>query len=285
MKYSSSRWLIGLVVVFLLAGCNTVKSLSDYSGTSLHSLGRFEAIDFGFVQYKTEAGRIGDIDRHLIDTFPEAVCNCPAYRLDDSITLLLYTALKSYFDGLAKLAGDEYANYSFDALKNAVAADSSIFKISGDTLEAYNQLAATVTKYVTLFYREKKLEEYITSSNASVQLLLHQFERILREGLSPFIDRERRDLIHLYKNVLYDPHATVYEKDRVAADYYEKRQVLNYRREQLDTYLAILQAIREGHQEAAVNIGKKSKKDLKTSLNKYADSLKNAQLRFDTLKK
>ena len=285
MKNYHSRWPAVLLAVLLLIGCNTVKSLSDYSGSSLTGLRRFEAIDFGFVQYKQEALRIENIDRHIIDTEPEAVCDCAVYRFDDSVTLLLYTALKSYFDGLSKLAGDEYANYSFDALANAVGADSSIFKLSGDTLDAYNQLASQVTKYVTLLYREKKLEAYISSANANVQLLLGKFELILRDGLTPFIERERRDLIHLYSNVLHDPHATLYERDRAAADYYEKRQALSYRREQLDTYLKILAIIREGHNAAAAEIGKKNKKDLKRSLNRYADSLKNAQLRFDILKK
>jgi len=103
--------------------CTNLKSVNQYSTNSLSATKKFEEIPYTFSQHCRDRCRIAAIDSFKI--YREIKCPCDQYKRADSVTQLVYRALRGYFDGLTRLSKNQLTNYQIDRLKKAVQDDAA----------------------------------------------------------------------------------------------------------------------------------------------------------------
>jgi len=101
----------------LFFGCINLKTVNHYSNNALKATQKFEEIPYTFLQHCIDRCEMSAIDSFKI--YREIKCPCDQYKRADSVTQLVYRALRGYFDGLTRLSNNQLTNYQIDRLKKA----------------------------------------------------------------------------------------------------------------------------------------------------------------------
>ena len=111
---------VGYVLIFFTAGltsCVNLKHVNDFSSTSLNSLKKFEEINYSFKQNCFDNCQNIKIQNLNLNSDE---CDCASNVKADSITLIIYSSLRGYLDGLTKLSKNDVTNYKMDAFTTAL---------------------------------------------------------------------------------------------------------------------------------------------------------------------
>jgi len=260
-------WTFGLA----LAGCVNLKSIHSYSTSSLKSLQKFEDIDYSFRKACQEECRIGQFEKQKIDPVP---CPCYDEKTADSVTLIIYKAIKGYYQGLADLSANELTGYKFNALAKALKEGNfGGLNVNKQQVDAYAKISAILTRAVTDGYRRKKLSLYIGDANESVKTLLQTMDFILVDNLSKRLETQGQRLQSFYFDLVEDSDASSYEKKKIIEEYDLDIGKLEMRKELVKSYARGLSTISRGHQELFENRAKLKASELKTLLVQHANDL------------
>jgi hypothetical protein len=216
----------------------------------------------------------------------ETGCHCDNFAKADNVTLLIYNAIKGYFDGLTNLSNKDLTNYNFDALKKSLTEGTfGNIKIDKNHVDAYSALSKILLKASTDIYRKKKLIEYIEDANAPIQILLSEFQFIIQNNLRGELDFKREKLYTYYKNMINNNTLTDYEKGMATTDYYQQLLEVTTKQNQIDAFAKSLKSMAEGHQKLYENRNKMQAKEVKELLTGYASDIQDIISEFNKLKK
>lgn len=284
-----------LFIISIASSCANLKQVNDYSSKSLTGIGKFEEINYGFKQHCIDECQFNAVRNFDIKREPE--CNCSIYETADSVTLLIYKAIKGYFGGLTNLSDNALANYDFDALKKSLTeGDFGSIKIETADVKAYSAISTILLHATTDIYRLKKLKEYIEQANGPIQVLINKFQYILQQNLEGELSFKKEKLYTYYKEMSFIYNAKTiqdstnrynmseYEKGKATIDYYQQLSIISQTQKQIDAFAKGLKSIADGHQKLYENRNKLNTKELKELIIQYSNNIQDLISEFNKLK-
>ncbi|WP_146260441.1 hypothetical protein [Algoriphagus chordae] len=284
-NYLFGKSLVLVLISFplVLSSCVNLKSVADYSATSIVSIKNFEQIDYSFLQHCLDRCTDEAIRKYEIKRAQE--CSCELYIEADSVTQVFYATIEGYFEGLGLLSQNELTNYSSDALVNAMTAEEfGPLKIDERLASAFSSLSNTLLRATTDSYRRKKLAQYIEEANEPIQVLLEKFEIIISSNLKGELRFKRERLYAYYMDMKMNQTLNSdYEKGKAATDYYQALEAIQRKEMELELFGESLAEIAEGHQVLYENRNKLSVKSLQDLLKVHSSNVKTLISEFNKL--
>lgn len=316
-----SFFYCSVCLILCLFSCTNLKQVNNYASTSYTCISKYDDIDYGFVRHDLEDSLLVFVSTYHIvrepaSTFAEA-------RKADSVTNLIYCAIKGYFDGLAKLSDPNLTNYNTDKLNTALAT-GQFGRVSVDSTHAsaYSKLTGAVLGLVSDAYRSNKLKKYIVEAKQPLDVLLKSFIFILDRDLKGEL-RAKKSSLYAYYSALgkidqndeknfydlindqgnqdskkidpsYKKEFLIFNKklnsiykfelQKAATDYYQQVSEINLKLQQIDVYIKSLHEIQEGYQKLYDNVDKISEANVKDEISGSAGKIKTMISSFNNLK-
>ena len=276
-------YLFLLPFLFCFFSCVNLKTVSDFSATSLVSVNNFEQIDYTFLDHcidrcEDEAIKKFEFQRAL-------ACSCGVYVEADSVTQVMFQAIGGYFDGLGNLAQNELTTYSTDAVVNSLAAkELGPLQIDENLAGAYSAVSNVMLRATTDLYRRRKIAAYIGEANEPMQVLLSSWQVIIRTNLKGELRFKKERLYAYYMDMkMNNTLQSDYEKGSAAGDYYRALRDIQRKEKQMDLFAEGLGEIAKGHQVLYENRNKLSVKNLAVTMLGYSGQVKVLVSEFNKL--
>lgn len=313
---------LGLACLLLcLCSCTNLKQVNSYASAASAGISKYDDIDYGFAEHETDDSLLTFISTYKIVREPGEASS--EAKKADSVTNLIYNALKAYFDGLAKLSDANLTNYNTDKLNNALTT-GRFGRVTVDSTQAnaYSKLTGAILGLVSDAYRSNKLKKYIVEGKQPLDVLLKSFIFILSRDLKGEL-RARKSMLYTYysglgkidpndeKNLyklVNDPANTYskkidtgyrkelllfnkklnaiykFELQKAATDYYQQIAEIDLKEQQIDVYVKSLNEIQAGYQKLYDNVDKISEANVKDEVSSEAGKIKSLISSFNNLK-
>ena len=271
-----------LLLTIGLSSCVNLKYVNNFSSASLNSIKKFETISYSFKQCCLDNCLNKKINNLNLDTED---CDCKLDEKADSVTLILYNAIKGYFDGLDNLSDNELTNYKMDGLTKALnEGNFGSIKIEKKQVDAYSNISKVLLRAFTNEYRKNKIKGYVTEANEPVKVLIACLDLNLSGNLTGKLNLQKQRIQSYYFDLTKDPTLSSFEKRQVVKDYYQQLAVIEARQNELCTFSKALKIIAEGHQKLALNIDNVNSAELKGLLFQYACDIRDLVTEIEKIK-
>jgi len=263
--------LTGLLV--LGVGCANLAPITEFADISAQSAAYTDLVT-QYVQFPERQKRFQPSSQHaLLDQMTRD-------RAAQRERLLLRQALiEEYMDALGQLAADEPVKYDkeLDALGKAVAAN----KFAGEKdAAAFGSVSKILFRAVADDWRQGKLRELITESNAPFQDVVGALKLIVDQGFAGDTANEEIAIRNYYQPIVLSSK----DKAGIAAleEWKDTRLAeVRVRRQAITDYSIVLSRIASGHQKLYDKRDDLGNKDLLQLMSRYAKELRK---RFEALK-
>ncbi len=271
-----------LMLVAVMYSCVPLNHVSEYASNALNGLTAYEQLSLDFEKACRAHCLVDKLDslNMYIDN-----CDCRPDHKADSITLLLYNALKGYFDGLASLADNELTTYKMDELSKALAGNEfGKIQLSEEQAGAYAAISGILLKAITDEYRKKRIGTYVQEADGSVAILIDWLDFNIAGNLQGKINVLQDKYRSYTKEILRDTTVSKFDKRAVLLVYWEKTGETEKWKEEIVAYSHALQKIKEGHHELAENAANLKAGEVKKALLQYASDIDNIISEINKLK-
>ena len=276
--------LIALFLSIFTYSCVNLRQINDYSSKSLTGIQEFENIDYSFTGHCLDACLFNAMRNFEIKR--EEECNCALYKTADSVTLLIYNAIRGYFSGLNQISNNELTAYNPGALQKALTEGNfGDVKIEKEHVNAYSNIYKILLRATADLYRKKKIKQYIEQANQPIQVLIQKLQFILQKNLEDELNFKMEKLYAYYKEMSLNGNITDYEKGKATVDYYQQLSNINQEKDLIDVFAKSLTTISDGHQKLCDNRNKLTSKEIKELIKEYASSVEDITTEFNKLKK
>jgi hypothetical protein len=266
-----------------LSSCVNLKHVNDFSSTSLKSLKKFEDINYSFKQNcldNCQDNKIHNLNLNAED------CDCVLNDKADSVTLLIYSSLRGYLDGLTNLSNNDLTSYKMDALTKALTEGKfGSITIEKEQVEAYSKISKILLKAFTDGYRKKKIKEYVKEANEPLKVLITFLDFNLSANLVGKLNVQKGRIKSYYFDLTKDPSLSTIEKTKAAEQYYSQLSKIEAKQNELLTYSKAIKKVVDGHQKLTENIEKMTKAEIKELLTQYASDIQDIISEFNKIKK
>jgi hypothetical protein len=275
------------VLLLLLTGglqsCVNLNHVNNFASCSLKSVKNFEAIDYSFKQNCLENCQ----DKKINDfTLTSQDCDCKANEKADSVTFLIYNAVKGYLDGLTNLSNNNLTNYKMDNLKKSLTeSDLKSIKIEKAHIEAYSKISGILLNAFTNKYRKNKIKQYLKTGNEPFKVLISFLDFNLSANLTGKLNVQKQGIKDSYFDLTKDNTLSTFEKRKAVEEYYQRSNKIDARQSALTTYSKELKKIAAGHQSLVDNIEKMNKDEIKEQLTQYASDIQDLVSEFNKITK
>jgi hypothetical protein len=285
MKRKMYRISVAIILFSVgMNGCVVLKSVNNFSATSLDGIQKFEEINYTFHQHCLERCQFELIKEFEIKR--DTVCNCDIYIKADNATLLIYNSIKGYLAGLTNLSGNKITDYRINNLEKSIPdGDYGDIKIEKKQVAAYSRILEILSKATTDAYRRKKIEKYVGEGNEPVQILIEKFQFIIHRNLEAELDYKKERLYDYFRDMKMNNTLSDYEKGKATIDYYQQLSDINAKQKQMDAFARSLSGISEGHQKLYDRRNNMSARELRELLTGYAGDIRDLISEFNKLKK
>lgn len=275
-----------LLLLFLTLGfssCVNLKNVNDFSSSSLKSIKNFEALDCSFKQICLDNCQDEKINALLLN---QTACDCKTNEKADSITFLIYTAVKGYLDGLTNLSNNNFINYKIDPLTKALTkSDFAAIKIEKSQVEAYSNISNLLLNAFTNKYRKHKIKEFVKAGNGPLQVLISFLDFNLSANLAGKLNVQKQGIKDNYFELTKDQTLSSFEKRKAVEEYYQRSDKIEAKCTALTTYAKALKKIAVGHQTLADNIDRMNIYEIKEQLTQDASDIQDIISEFNKLAK
>ena len=245
----------------------------------MESTRKFEDLEYSFKQNCLDNCHNKSITDLTLD--PQ-ICDCKANEKADSITLVIYQAIKGYFDGLAKLSDNKLTSYKTDPLSKPLAAFKyGSFSLDKTHVEAYSIISGILLRAFTDKYRGQKLKEFIIAGNDPIKTLIGFLDFNLSANLVGKLNVQIQVNKEIYFDLTKDATLSTYDKRKAVEEYYQLNDKIERRQNELLTYSKTLKKLAEGHQTLVDNIGKMGTDEFKEMVISYASYIQNLNSEFN----
>ncbi len=278
-KFGFSLILLSLV----LSSCVNLKHVNDFSSTSLKSLKKFEEINYSFKQNCLDNCLDDKIKTLNLNTED---CYCVLSDNADSVTLLIYSSLRGYLDGLSSLSNNRTTSYKINALTNALTEGNFDFiAIQKEQVKAYSNISKISLKAFTDQYRKSKIKVYVKDANESFKVLISFLEFNLSANLIGKLNVQKQRIKSYYYDLTKHPSLSKLEKIKAVEEYYNQLNKIEVKQNELITYSKVILKIADGHEKLAENIKKLNKTEIKEILTQYTSEIEDIISAFNKIKK
>ena len=275
-------FLVVSLALWMMTGCTNLKQVQQYSSKAAQSVRHFEAIQYSFTQSCQERCVTAQLEKKALS---RTDCDCQLEQRADSATLLLYSAVKAYFDGLARLSGTEVTDYSFTPLATSLTAGNfGAVQVTEAQAQSYANIAGVLSRAITDGYRQKKIGSYIGQANNDIKTLLQALQFTLTSNLAGRLETRRSRLRSFYFDLAGDLATSAYERKNIIEEYGRLTAEIDDMKRQLQSYARGLDVIARGHQQLYENRDKLTVPQVKEALSQYAGNLQYLMDEFNKLK-
>lgn len=275
-------FILMLSLSLVLTSCINLKEVNTYSSAALRSLENFEALGSSFEEVCVDNCFL--VQLQAMQLIPGS-CDCELDRAADSITFVLYSVVRMYFEGLAKLSGPEAVNYTLAPVTSALSegkfGDLTLDKAQ---VEAVGKISTILLRAVTDGYRKGKIAQFIDQANGPIQELLRFLALNVHRNLSGKLGVRQQKLREYYFRYLGDTTVSNFERRTVIKEYTFAAREISNQRAKLAAYGKTLDRIAMGHKELTdrrERLGLQATKDL---LSQYASEIRAIMGEFNKLK-
>ncbi len=274
--------LFWLLLASVMNCCVSLKHVNEYSVNALTGLTKYEKLSLDFEKACKMHCFLDKLDSLQTDIDQ---CYCAADRKADSVTLLIYNAIKGYFDGLASLSDNELTSYKMDELSAALASDElGKVKLSEEQANAYTAISGILLRAFTDGYRKKRIGIYIKEANEPVNLLLNYLDFNIAKNLQGKINVLKERYILLTDEFIDDESLSLFDKKTVLLLFYEKMDEATRWEQEIVVWSKALQKIKEGHRKLAENAANLKAIEVKRALLQYASDIEDIISEINKLK-
>lgn len=263
--------LTGLLV--LGVGCANLAPITEFADISAQSAAYTDLVT-QYVQFPERQKRFQPSNQHA--RLEQMTRDRAAQR---ERLLLRQALIEEYMDALGQLAADESVKYDkeLDALGKAVVAN----KFAGERdAGAFASVSKILFRAATDDWRQRKLRELITESNAPFQDVVGALKQIVDQGFAGDAETEEIAIGKHYKAIILS------SKDMAGIAALEEWRdtrlaEVKGRRQAITEYSEVLSEIASGHQKLYDKRDDLGNRDLLQLMSRYAKELRR---RFETLK-
>jgi len=283
-KQFKKQILVAGLLSIVFYSCVNLRAVNDVSLTSLHTLARFEELNYSFTKHCTDRCVFELIRKFEIKRTTD--CNCNDYKKADTVTVLIYNSIRGYFDGLAHLSEGKLTNYHLDPLTASLTEGSfGNLKIDKKQVDAFSAISGILLNASTGIYRKNKIKNYVEQANTPLQILLNKFQFILQSNLEDELNFKKEKLYAFYSELLMNTSLNEFEKGKASREYYEQISDIDIKQQQIKVFAKSLMDIAAAHQKIYDNRNKISGKELRNSLISIESNLEDIISQFNQLKK
>ena len=270
-----------LLFVTVLSSCVNLQHVNNFSSASLESIKKFEVINYSFNQSCLD----NCMTKKMNDLNLEArECDCLSDKTADSVTLLIYHAIKGYLGGLACLSRNDLTNYKTDALTKALTTiDLGSIKIEKKQVDAYSNISKILLRAFTDKYRRHKIGEYVKEGNEPLSVLIRYLDFNLSANLTGKLNVQKQRLRETYFDLTKDQTLSMFDKRNVVTAYYERLDQIEAKQNELATYSKALKKIVLGHQKLTDNLSSINKDNIKEQLTRDASDIQDIIPEFNKI--
>jgi hypothetical protein len=274
MYFKVRKNLLCLLCPLVLASCVNLKSVRDYTKSSVTTIGKFEQLEYSFSKHCNDRCFFTAIQQNKISR--EVECDCATYAKADTVTFVLYKAVNAYFTALGNLAADDLTNYTLEPAQQAFTEQiipvNGNIQITGEQVSSYSKIATILLNATTNAYRKKKIKQFIREGNEPVKVLIGAFQSILTKNLSGALSFKKERLFAFYNEIVLDPGSSIYERRKATEEFYQQTEEINNKQKQLETLAKSLNKVAAGHDKLAKS--PMSAKDLEQLLTPISSDIK-----------
>ncbi len=270
-------------LVTALTGCVNLKYVSNFSSSSLKSVRNFEEIGYSFTMNCIEncqEQKVSDLN------FSSRECDCQTNESADSVTLIIYNAVKGYLDGLSNLSNNTLTNYKVNAVtKSLNQQDYKSLNVEKTHVEAWLNISNILLKAFTNKYRRNKIKEYVNAGNEPLKVLTGFLDFNLSENLSGKLNVQKQRLKDYYFDLTNDSTLSTFEKRNAAEDYYNRINKIEAKQKELTTYSKILKKVAGGHQKLTDNLERLNTDEIIEQLTQYSSDIQDLITEYNKIAK
>ncbi|HTE28330.1 hypothetical protein [Flavitalea sp.] len=273
-----------IVIAYLvsLAGCISLKPVSELSDKSLKSLAIYEEMPISYQGFCDERCQFNLIRRNLIIRDTAINCDCSLFADADKATTKVYRTLAAYFKSLGAISEGDLTTIDTKSLNEAlVEGKFGSLTIDKNTVTAYSSLGRLVIQAFTDGYRKQKIRQVIETGNPHIQTLIGLFRTSVGNLVMELNFQKERNFA-LYSELLMEK-LTGYDKVKLSTDYYKEIDAILLKQQQLNTFSKSLTVIAGGHQKLFDNRNKLTVKEIRAVLGDYSAALQDLIADFKKL--
>lgn len=283
MKQTKLLLITILSSIVFLFSCVSLKQVNELSKSSLSGVKKYENLALSFETACSEHCRIDKLQKLEID-FEN--CDCSEDAVADSVTLIIYNAVKYYFDGLSKLSDNELTSYKLDELTAALSEnDFGDVSINANQAESYSKISKILLKAFTDEYRKKKIATYIQEAHDPLMILLDALDMNLNENLIGKVNNLRGKLKSYYFDIRNDSLITEIDKKNALKEYSIQLETIKLWESEITSYSKVINKIKEGHVDLFNNIENIKEDEIRALLSQYATDIESLKSEINKLRK
>jgi hypothetical protein len=276
-------FILTLLSVMGLSSCSNLKPVNDYSTYSLTIIKKYENIQYGFKQNCLDDCLEKNV-RELSLNFEE--CDCYPNDKADSITNLIYYAIRGYLDGLQKLSNNEDINYNIVNIFTSVGdEDFGSAIIDKELFLAHHQIASLLVAADIDRYKKREVFKYMNEGFESLQVLINFMDKSLSILIINELTQRKFKTDEYYLSLIKDPLLSKYEKSKVVADYYLRLNFLENKLKEFSIFSKGLRTILACHQILLEGNHDFNNIEFKKNLLQYSSEFQDIISEFNKLKK
>lgn len=277
-----SSLILFSAALLLLISCASLREVHHYSTNAAEGIRQFEAINYSFTKSCHDRCLTAQLERGQLSPTD---CVCELEQHADSVTLLLYSAIRGYFDGLARLSANNLTNYTFDPLaKSLTAGNFGGVQVTPEQAQSYAKIASVLSGALTDGYRQKKIGTYIGEANDAIKTLLQALQFTLSGNLAGRLETKKSRLRSYYFDLANDSSTSAYERKNIIEEYGSLTAGMDEMKRQLQTFSKSLGVITEGHQKLYENRNTLTLPQVREALLLYAGNIRDLADEFNKLK-
>ena len=272
-----------LLLLFGLNSCVSLSHVHNYASSSLESVKKFEVINYSFEQACLENCQEKKISEFILGSQD---CNCKAEERADSVTFLIYNAIRGYFDGLSNLSNNTLTTYKTNALSKSITElNVTSVQIDKAQAEAYSNISNVLLRAFYDKYRKNKIREYLKAANEPILVLIKFLDFNLSANLTGKLNVQKLAIKDYYFDLTKDGTLSTFEKRKAVEEYYQRINKIETMQKELKTYAKALKKIGKGHQELVDNLDKINTDELKEQLTQDTNDIRDIISEFNKIAK
>ncbi len=233
-----------VVLLSVCAACLRLSAVQQYADESQTGIHRFDEVSLGFRDLCQRKRQVRDLRRGQAQrTYQDS---CVLHRQADSALLTMQSAITAYLSTLSAVSSGERRIYDLSPAADALS-NSGLVTWEEGTVGAYQNLLELLATAATETYRRQQVEALVADAHEPLTILLDQFSFAVDESLREAIEQQQ-EMLYLNTLELADSAQTFVERRGLWQEYVAQSDYYARQLELLNTYAALINTIRQGHQ-------------------------------------
>ena len=237
--------LLYLLLATLFSSCLSLEAVQQYAVESAESTEQFTEIDLTFQALCQRKRQLRDLRQsRVLRTYQDS---CRLHQQADSAVIEMQNAVQEYLLALYSVSSGERIYYDLSSAKDALT-NSGLVDIEANTADAYQNLLELLVTASTEAYRRRQVQQLVSRANTPLVTLINQLTLVVDESFREAIGQQK-EMLYLNTRELTDSAQTFIERQQVLEHYLTEAQHYEQQLHLLDTYVAMLGAVKEGHKQ------------------------------------